>query len=125
MIAGLILCNRILGYINAPALMQRIIKEILNVSVNTDLYKRRRDLFFEGLTDAGYTLQKPDGAFYLFPESPIENDIEFVKHLQKFNILVVPGSGFGGPGHFRISYAVPENVIMRSIPKFKEALESL
>ncbi|MBN2038590.1 MAG: pyridoxal phosphate-dependent aminotransferase [Spirochaetes bacterium] len=125
MIAGLILSNRILGYINAPALMQRIIERILHVTVNTDLYKKRRDMFIEGLQSAGYVLQKPEGAFYLFPETPVENDVEFVAHLQKFNILVVPGSGFGGPGHFRISYAVPEKVIERSIPKFKEALESI
>lgn len=125
MISGLILCNRTLGYINAPALMQRVIKEIINISVDTDLYKKRRDLFIEGLNSAGYVLQKPAGAFYLFPKSPVKDDIEFVKHLQKFNILVVPGSGFGGPGYFRISYAVPENVIERSIPKFKEAIESI
>ncbi len=125
LISGLILCNRTLGYINAPALMQRIIVKILDTSVNTELYKKRRDIFIDGLRDAGYRTAVPEGAFYLFPESPMKNDVEFVKHLQKYNILVVPGSGFGGPGYFRISYAVPQDIIERSIPKFREALESL
>jgi aspartate aminotransferase len=125
LVAGIILCNRILGFVNAPALMQKILPDIINIKVNINIYKKRRDIFVAGLRASGYEVTEPEGAFYIFPKSPLKDDVEFVKHLQKYNILVVPGVGFGGPGYFRISYAVPENVIKRSIPKFKEALEAL
>jgi aspartate aminotransferase len=123
--AGMILCNRILGYVNAPALMQRIVAELTDVTVDITPYKKRRDLLAGGLKSAGYSFPVPEGAFYIFCKSPIDDDVKFVQHLQKFNILAVPGSGFGGPGYFRMAYCVPEDVIKRSIPKFKEALEKL
>jgi aspartate aminotransferase len=125
LMAGMILCNRILGYVNAPALMQRIVAELTDVTVDITPYRRRRDLLAEGLKSAGYTFPMPEGAFYIFCKSPIPDDVAFVQHLQKFNILAVPGSGFGGPGYFRMAYCVPEDVIKRSIPKFREALEKL
>ncbi|MFC1670382.1 pyridoxal phosphate-dependent aminotransferase [Spirochaetota bacterium] len=125
LMSGLILCNRILGFVNAPALMQRVVASLNDVTVNIDPYRRRRDIFIEGLTGAGYEFVKPDGAFYIFCKSPIEDDIKFAQHLKKYNVLVVPGSGFGGPGYFRIAFCVSENIIKRSIPKFNEALESL
>lgn len=125
LMAGMILCNRILGYVNAPALMQRIVAELTDVTVDITPYKKRRDLLAGGLKNAGYSFPMPEGAFYIFCKSPLADDVKFVQHLQKFNILAVPGSGFGGPGYFRIAYCVPEDVIKRSIPKFKEALEKL
>ncbi len=125
LMAGMILCNRILGYVNAPALMQRIVAELTDVSVDVAPYRKRRDLLAGGLKEAGYTFPMPEGAFYIFCKSPIEDDVKFVQHLVKFNILAVPGSGFGGPGYFRMAYCVPEDVIERSIPKFKEALQKL
>jgi aspartate aminotransferase len=125
LMAGMILCNRILGFVNAPALMQRIVAELTDVSVDVTPYKKRRDILADGLSGAGYTFPMPEGAFYIFCKSPIDDDVRFVQHLQKFNILAVPGSGFGGPGYFRMAYCVPEDVIRRSIPKFKEALQKL
>jgi len=125
LMAGMILCNRILGYVNAPALMQRIVGELTDVSVDVTPYRKRRDLLADGLKGAGYTFPMPEGAFYIFCKSPIDDDVRFVQHLLKFNILAVPGSGFGGPGYFRMAYCVPEDVIKRSLPKFKEALEKL
>ena len=124
LMAGIILCNRILGYVNAPALMQRIVAQLTDVAVDITPYRRRRDLLAEGLNKAGYTFPLPEGAFYIFCRSPIEDDVKFVRHLQKFNILAVPGSGFGGAGYFRIAYCVSEDVIRRSLPKFREALEN-
>jgi len=124
LMAGLILSNRILGFVNAPALMQRVVAELTEVSVDVEIYKRKRDLFIEGLSSAGYDYVKPEGAFYIFCKSPSDDDVDFVKHLQKYNILAVPGVGFGGPGYFRLAYCVPEDTIKNSIPKFKEALES-
>ncbi|MBN2157948.1 MAG: pyridoxal phosphate-dependent aminotransferase [Spirochaetes bacterium] len=125
LMAGLIMCNRILGYVNAPALMQRIVAELTDVTVDITPYRKRRELLAEGLKQSGYSFPMPEGAFYIFCKSPIEDDVAFVRHLQKFNILTVPGSGFGGPGYFRMAYCVSEEVIRRSIPKFREALEKL
>ena len=122
--AGLNLSNRILGFVNAPALMQRVVSQLNNVSVAVDVYKRRRDLFIKGLRDAGYTFSDPEGAFYLYVKTPTADDVSFVRHLQKYNVLAVPGVGFGGPGYIRLAYCVSENIIERSIPKFKEALKT-
>jgi len=122
--AGLTLSNRILGFVNAPALMQRIVAQLNDAAVDIDIYKKRRDIFMTGLKSAGYTFPEPEGAFYLFCKSPGKDDVSFVKHLQKYNILVVPGTGFGGPGYFRIAYCVSENIIERAMPKFKEAIDT-
>lgn len=121
---GLNLCNRILGFVNAPALMQRIVAQLNNASVDVDSYKKRRDLLMKGLKDAGYEFINPDGAFYLFCKAPGGDDVAFVKHLQTFNILAVPGVGFGGPGYFRLAYCTSEKTIINSIPKFKEAIKN-
>lgn len=123
--AGLIFSNRILGFVNAPALMQRCVAELTDVVVDIEPYRRRRDVMMGGLQDAGYEFVKPEGAFYLFCKSPLDDDVSFVRHLQKYRILAVPGSGFAGPGYFRLAYCVPEDVIVRSIPKFEEALNTL
>ncbi len=122
--AGLNLCNRILGFVNAAALMQRVVAELCDVTVNIDLYKSRRDMLSEGLKKAGYDFVEPEGAFYIFCKSPVPDDVAFVRHLQKYNILAVPGSGFGGPGYFRIAYCVSENVIKKALPEFEKALKS-
>ena len=121
---GLNLSNRILGFVNAPALMQRIVAELSDAKVNVGIYKKRRDILMSGLKEAGYEFNEPEGAFYLFCKAPGGDDIAFVKHLQKYNVLAVPGVGFGGPGYFRIAYCVSEKVIEKAIPKFKEALAS-
>ncbi|HPC03435.1 MAG TPA: pyridoxal phosphate-dependent aminotransferase [Syntrophales bacterium] len=120
---ALVLCNRILGYVNAPALMQRVIAKIHGVGVNVAEYRRKRDLLCDGLAAAGYRFEKPDGAFYLFPRTPIPDDREFVKILQKRNILAVPGSAFGRSGHIRIAYCTDDATIVRSLPGFAEALK--
>ncbi len=122
-IDGMILTNRILGYVNAPALMQRAITELLDVSVDVSLYQRKRDMLCSGLASLGYEYIKPQGAFYLFPKSPIGDDAEFVSALQEENILTVPGSGFGCPGHFRIAYCVNDSVIEGSMKGFKKAIK--
>jgi aspartate aminotransferase len=119
------LVNRILGFVNAPAIMQRVIGEIPHLSVETANYKRRRDLICDGLKEAGYEFTKPKGAFYLFPKCPIEDDVQFVRELQKELILVVPGSGFGAPGHFRISFGVEDETIINALPGFKRTIERL
>ncbi len=115
--------NRILGYVNAPALMQRAVARLQGQSVDIDAYRRNRDRLYQGLVDAGYECYKPEGAFYLFPKSPIPDDVAFVRELQKENILAVPGSGFGGPGYFRLAYCCAPETIERSLPGFRRAIE--
>ncbi len=111
-------------YVNAPALFQQVVGRLQGVTVDMEIYRRRRDLFCEGLKAAGYEFALPKGAFYLFPKSPIADDVKFVGLLKEQQILAVPGTGFGGPGHFRLSYAVPDKTITNSFEGFKRALEA-
>lgn len=118
---GMVLANRILGYVNAPALMQRVVANLLEVSVDVGYYARRRDLFMEVLEQAGYDFVKPRGAFYFFPQAPGGDDLALVARLKEENILAVPGRGFGRAGYFRLAFCVPEEVIRRSAPGFARA----
>lgn len=118
-IEGAVFCNRTLGFVNAPALMQRLVAGLQDISVDIATYQSKRDLFYDNLSRLGFSLVKPDGAFYLFPKSPIPDDVEFVKLAQKQHILLVPGSGFGAPGYFRIAYCVDTEMIRRSLPAWE------
>jgi aspartate aminotransferase len=111
LVDGLIYCNRILGFVNAPALMQHIVKSLQNVTVSIADYQQKRDYLYSNLVDMGYRVIKPQGAFYMFPETPIPDDVEFVRALQETLVLAVPGQGFGGPGHFRISYCTDDRTL--------------
>jgi aspartate aminotransferase len=122
LISGLVMCTRTLGFVNAPALMQRVVAKLTNESVDVSIYQKRRDIFAAGLTDAGFTFAKPEGAFYFFCKAPIDDDVKFVNYLKDCRILSVPGSGFGTPGYFRLAYCVEDDVIARSIPVFKSAM---
>jgi len=119
---GLTFCNRILGFVNAPALMQRILPKLQGTMVEVSEYRRKRDLLCQGLSEAGYSFMKPQGAFYLFPKSPIPDDILFVQALLEENILAVPGAGFGTPGYFRLAYCVEDRVIEKSMGGFRRAI---
>jgi aspartate aminotransferase len=123
--AGLVLANRILGFVNAPALMQRAIPNLLNQTVDVDAYRRKRDMLCEGLAACGYRFVVPKGTFYLFPRTPIDDDVAFVRVLQEENILVVPGSGFGGPGHMRIAFCVDDRVVENALPGFERAIKKV
>ena len=120
---ALALTNRIIGFVNAPALMQRVVAEMQGMSVDVSLYKRKRDLLCDGLRECGYEFITPPGAFYLFPKTPIPDDVAFVRDLQEELILVVPGSGFMGPGHFRIAFCVEDDTIVKAMPGFKKVME--
>jgi aspartate aminotransferase len=119
---GMILCNRVLGYVNAPSIMQRAVADLLEETVDVSLYQRKRDMLCAGLKDCGYEFSKPEGAFYLFPKTPIEDDVAFVTALQEENILAVPGSGFFGPGHMRIAYCVDDRTIEKAMPGFSRVI---
>ena len=119
LMAGLIFSNRVLGFVNAPALIQRVVKNVQGVTVDVEQYKKKRDFLYGELTRIGYDVVKPQGAFYFFPKSPIDDEVEFVKKLAEKKVLVVPGRGFGCPGYFRISYCLPDSVIEGSIAGFE------
>ena len=142
---ALIYSTRILGFVNAPALMQRIVCSLTDVTVDVSVYERRRNAFIKALDEAGIKYSTPEGAFYMFCEVPprktvrnaseeikaaeINNgerrdDKAFVEHLKKFLILGVPGSGFGKPGWLRFAYCVDEGIILKSGSAFKKAMES-
>jgi len=118
---GFIYCNRTLGFVNAPALMQRLVARLQGVTVSVADYQEKRDFLYEHLVEYGYSLLKPQGAFYMFPRSPLEDDVAFVRELQEFRVLAVPGRGFGVPGYFRISYCVDDKTIEGALEGFREA----
>jgi aspartate aminotransferase len=113
-------CNRTLGFVNAPGLFQKVVGDAFDAKVDTAGYEKRRNFLYENLTRLGFECVKPQGAFYLFPKALIEDDVEFVKRAMKYNLLLVPGSGFGYPGYFRMSYCVKFDMIERSIPAFEK-----
>ncbi len=123
LLGAMILANRILGFVNAPAFMQRVVAECLHDCVDITIYQTRRDKLAEILNDAGYEFNMPKGAFYFFPKTPIQDDKKFVDILRQEHILVVPGSGFGAPGYMRIAFCVSDDIIERSRDGFKRAID--
>ena len=122
--AGFSFCNRTLGFVNAPALMQHVVRNLQGVSIDPDYYQRKRDFMFTALMEMGYDTVKPQGAFYLFPKAPIEDDVVFTRELLQSNVLVVPGRGFGSPGYFRISYCVEDWVLEGAVAGLAKAVAS-
>jgi aspartate aminotransferase len=122
LLAAMTVANRILGYVNAPALMQRVVACMQGMSVDISEYARKREMLCEGLAGFGYEFLKPPGTFYLFPRSPIADDVKFVDVLKEERILVVPGTGFNGPGYFRIAFCVDDSTIVNAMPGFERAI---
>jgi aspartate aminotransferase len=117
---GLSFANRTLGFVNAPALMQHVVTQLQGVTIDMSQYERKRDLLCTNLAAMGYQFVKPQGGFYLFPRTPIPDDVGFVKALLQRRILTVPGSGFGTPGYFRIAYCVEDQTIEHALDGFRE-----
>lgn len=118
-IKGASVANRIAGFVNAPSLMQRVVARCTDMTIDVSGYNRNREALYGGLTEAGYECVKPQGAFYLFMKSPIEDDMEFCAMAKKHHILIVPGSAFACPGYVRIAYCVAYDTIIAALPKFK------
>lgn len=112
--------TRILGFVNAPTLQQKAVVRCLNEKADIAFYDKNRETLYEGLKKAGFSCIKPEGAFYLFVKSPVEDEKEFCDRAKKYNILMVPGSSFGCPGFVRLAYCVSYDTIVRSLPKFEE-----
>ena len=112
--------TRILGFVNAPTLQQKMLVKCLNEKTDISYYDRNRETLYKGLTECGFSCIKPEGAFYMFMKSPVEDEKAFCAAAKKYNILIVPGSSFGCPGFVRIAYCVAYETIVNSLPKFKE-----
>lgn len=123
LVNGFIFCNRTLGFVNAPALMQHIIRHLQAVTIPVAEYQQKRDFLYDHLIRLGYSVIKPQGAFYMFPKSPLEDDVAFVRELQQYRVLTVPGRGFGTPGYFRISYCVDDGTLEGAITGFQKAAQ--
>ena len=123
LVAGAAIVVNTMICVNAPSMLQLAVAQLQGVTVDVSIYQRRRDMFCEGLAAAGYEFNIPEGAFYLFPKSPLADDVQFLNILKEELILAVPGAGFGAPGYFRLSYAVPDSTIAGSFKGFKRALE--
>ncbi|HEY2012405.1 MAG TPA: aminotransferase class I/II-fold pyridoxal phosphate-dependent enzyme, partial [Bryobacteraceae bacterium] len=116
--------NRILGYINAPAIWQWVVAEVPDVTVDVSQYQEKRDLLCDALTAMGYDAPRPQGSYYVFPKTPIPDDVAFIRLLQEQGILAVPGSGFGRSGYMRLSLTIPRRDLERSLTGFARAMEA-
>lgn len=125
LVDALIHCNRTLGFVNAPALMQRVVQALQGVTVDVGQYRRKRDVLHGGLRKLGFQVVEPGGAFYLFPRSPLPDDVAFADLMQRHRVLVVPGRGFGTPGHFRLSYCVEDWTLEGALEGFRAAAREL
>ncbi|KAB1442699.1 pyridoxal phosphate-dependent aminotransferase [Pseudodesulfovibrio senegalensis] len=123
LLGALIMTNRILGFVNAPALAQKLMMRCLGSQVDASIYETRRAAMAEVLDNGGYNYTMPKGTFYFFPEAPNGDDVKFCSILQEEKILAVPGRGFGYPGYFRLTFCIGEDVIRRSKDGFKRAME--
>lgn len=121
--AALTLANRILGFVNAPALMQRVVTALAGYRPDLRGLKANRDLLCRGLSEAGYEFVRPKGGFYVFPRSPIADEVAFCRRLARRRVLCVPGRGFGLPGHFRIAFCVERATIEAALPHLAAALK--
>jgi len=120
--SALIYTNRVLGFVNAPVMAQKLIIACENAEVDANIYRARRAAMADVLTEAGIEFTMPKGAFYFFPKSPIENEGEFINLLTRERVLAVPGTGFGLPGYFRLAFCVSEKTIRNSMESFKRAV---
>jgi aspartate aminotransferase len=120
MIQAANVANRILGYVNAPSLIQRAVAKCLDAKVEVEIYNRNRELLYNNLVSYGYQCVKPQEAFYLFVKALEEDDKAFANKAKEHNLLIVPGSSFACPGYCRIAYCVDYSMIERSLPKFKK-----
>ena len=126
-IAAANVANRILGFVNAPSLFQRVVSRCLDVDIEPNIakYNANRELLYTNLLSYGYECIKPEGAFYLFVKSPIADDIAFCQMAKKYNLLIVPGTSFGCPGFVRIAYCVSHDTAKNALPAFKKVMEEV
>lgn len=121
--AAATIANRVIGSVNAPSLMQKVIARCVDEKVDLEFYRKNRDALYNGLTECGFKCTKPQGAFYLWVKSPVEDEKQFCEAAKKYNILLVPGSSFACPGYVRLAYCVSYETIINSMDGFKKLAE--
>lgn len=115
--------NRILGFVNAPSLFQKVISRCLDDTSDISVYEKNKEILYKALTEYGYECVEPGGTFYMFPKCPIDDDKEFCKKAKEFRLIIVPGSTFACPGYFRIAYCVDKSTVLNSLESFKQLIE--
>lgn len=125
LVQAMSVATRILGFVNAPSLLQKVVAECVELTSDISKYERNRDILYNGLIQCGYECKKPQGAFYLFLKSPIEDEKEFCNLAKKYNILMVPGSSFAYPGYVRLAFCTETKMIENAIPKFQLLKEEI
>lgn len=123
LLAAASIANRILGSVNAPSLMQKVIGKCVEAEVDVAAYDKNRQVLYNGLKELGFSCIKPQGAFYLFVKSPVEDEKEFCQAAKKYNILMVPGTSFACPGYVRLAYCVSYDTIVNALPQFAKLAE--
>jgi aspartate aminotransferase len=114
-----VFCNRVLGFVNAPSLMQRAVSGLQDLPADTTVYRRNRDVLVAALSEGGFSVVPPGGAFYLFPRSPVPDEMAFIAAALEENVLLVPGRGFGRGGHFRLAFCVSPDAVARALPALR------
>jgi aspartate aminotransferase len=122
-VGGIIYGNRVLGFVNAPALLQHLVRNIQGVTISIEGYQKKRDFLYKNLTEMGFKIVKPQGAFYIFPKAPIADDLAFLNELKEFKVLAVPGTSFKAPGYFRIAYCLDDHTIEGCLEGFRKAAQ--
>lgn len=120
LISAATIANRTLGCVNAPSLIQKVVAKCVDAKTDLAVYDKNRQALYNGLKDCGFECIKPQGAFYLFVKSPVEDEKAFCEAGKKYNILMVPGSSFACPGYVRLAYCVSYETIVNSLPEFKK-----
>lgn len=122
-ISAMSVANRILGFVNAPSLMQKVVKKVIGNTSNLSVYEENKNILYKALTEMGYDCIEPNGTFYMFPKCPIADDKEFCAKAKDFRLIIVPGSSFACPGYFRIAFCVDKTTVENSLDSFKKLIE--
>lgn len=122
-IDAMVVANRILGFVNAPTLQQKVIKKVIGQTADLSVYEENKNILYKALIEMGYECVEPKGTFYMFPKCPIADDKEFCKKAKDFRLIIVPGSNFACPGYFRIAYCVDKSTVENSLESFKQLIE--
>lgn len=122
-ISAMSVANRILGFVNAPSLMQKVVKKVIGNTSDLSVYEENKNILYKALTEMGYDCIEPNGTFYMFPKCPIADDKEFCAKAKDFRLIIVPGSSFACPGYFRIAFCVDKTTVENSLDSFKKLIE--
>ncbi len=122
-IEAMSVATRIMGFVNAPSLMQKVVAKCLGQTSDVSVYEENKKILYKALTEYGYECVEPGGTFYMFPKCPIPDDKKFCAKAKDFRLVIVPGSGFNCPGYFRIAFCVDKQTVLNSLDSFKKLID--